>query len=131
MEEDQVPNKDSPQATDVKKVQRKSETKRYSEIFRDFDNLELSLISCSEEDLVDIDSQSISESISTEGADPTEQHDVSVCAEANELDENQPGCGPGSLSMWRWSRDGNAVHQNVVPLRKRPPGLDGEKNQLG
>ncbi|KAI4822999.1 hypothetical protein KUCAC02_008514 [Chaenocephalus aceratus] len=90
MEEDQVPNKDSPQATDVKKVQRKSETKRYSEIFRDFDNLELSLISCSEEDLVDIDSQSISESISTEGADPTEQHDVSVCAEANELDENHP-----------------------------------------
>ncbi|KAJ4921495.1 hypothetical protein JOQ06_014310 [Pogonophryne albipinna] len=90
MEEDQVPNKDSPQATDVKKVQRKSETKRYSEIFRDFDNLELSLISCSEEDLVDIDSQSISESISTEGVDPTEQHDVSVCAEANELDGNQP-----------------------------------------
>ncbi|XP_029292722.1 GEM-interacting protein isoform X2 [Cottoperca gobio] len=90
MEEDKVPNKDSPQASDVKKVQRKSETKRYSEIFRDFDNLELSLISSAEEDLLaDIDSQFISESISTESADLTEQEDVSVCAEANEADGNQ------------------------------------------
>lgn len=31
--------------SDVKKVNRKSETKRYSEIFREFDNLDLSLIS--------------------------------------------------------------------------------------
>ncbi|KAK5884848.1 hypothetical protein CesoFtcFv8_018625 [Champsocephalus esox] len=134
MEEDQVPNKDSPQATDVKKVQRKSETKRYSEIFRDFDNLELSLISCSEEDLVDIDSQSISESISTEGADPTEQHDVSVCAEANELDENQPvqdadlalcRCGDGVetamqyTKMWcRYAKDLLAWMEKRISLEQ-------------
>lgn len=31
--------------SDVKKVNRKSETKRYSEIFREFDNLDLSLLS--------------------------------------------------------------------------------------
>lgn len=30
--------------SDVKKVHYKSETQRYSEIFRDFDNLELSLL---------------------------------------------------------------------------------------
>ncbi|XP_032394433.1 GEM-interacting protein isoform X2 [Etheostoma spectabile] len=90
MEEDQVPNKDSSQATDVKKVHRKSEIKRYSEIFRDFDNLDLSLISSEGEDLLaDIDSQSFSESISTESADLTEQHDVSICAEVNEADGNQ------------------------------------------
>ncbi|KAM9345580.1 GEM-interacting protein [Symphorus nematophorus] len=95
MEEDQVPNKDPPQATDVKKVHRKSETKRYSEIFRDFDNLELSFISDTGEDLLaDIDSQSISESITGESAEP---HDV-PCedafspqkrAEVNEVDGNQ------------------------------------------
>lgn len=31
--------------SDVKKIHSKSETKRYSEIFRDFDNLDLSVIS--------------------------------------------------------------------------------------
>lgn len=31
--------------SDVKKIHPKSETKRYSEIFRDFDNLELSIVS--------------------------------------------------------------------------------------
>uniref|UniRef100_A0A673A0N6 GEM interacting protein n=1 Tax=Sphaeramia orbicularis TaxID=375764 RepID=A0A673A0N6_9TELE len=59
MEEDQGSNKDTPQDTDVKKVQRKSETKRYSEIFREFDNLELTLICSPGEDLLaDNDSQS-------------------------------------------------------------------------
>ncbi|XP_051245241.1 GEM-interacting protein [Dicentrarchus labrax] len=62
MEEDQVPNQDSSQATDVNKVPRKSETKRYSEIFREFDNLDLSLLSSAGEDLLaDSDSQSISD----------------------------------------------------------------------
>ncbi|XP_070704365.1 GEM-interacting protein [Pempheris klunzingeri] len=95
MEEDQVSNKDSSQATDVKKVHRKSETKRYSEIFRDFDNLDLSLVSSAGEDLLaDIDSESISDSIAAES---TEQRDVSsedtVCpqkgAETDEADGNQ------------------------------------------
>ncbi|XP_078140944.1 GEM-interacting protein isoform X1 [Centroberyx gerrardi] len=87
MEEDQVPDKDSSQATDVKKVPHKSETKRYSEIFRDFDNLELSLVSCAGEELLpDPDSQSITDSISTE---TTEQHDVSCeDALATEIDGN-------------------------------------------
>ncbi|XP_036945486.1 GEM-interacting protein isoform X3 [Acanthopagrus latus] len=96
MEEDQAPNNDSSQTTDVKTVTRKSETKRYSEIFREFDNLDLSLISSVGEDLLgDIDTLSFSESISTES---TEQHDVSQCddalspqirTEANEVDGNQ------------------------------------------
>ncbi|XP_044036711.1 GEM-interacting protein [Siniperca chuatsi] len=90
MEEDQGPNKDSSQATDVKRVHHKSETKRYSEIFRDFDNLDLSLISSAGEDLLaDTDSLSISESISAESAELTEQHDVSRPTEANEVDGNQ------------------------------------------
>ncbi|XP_042360726.1 GEM-interacting protein [Plectropomus leopardus] len=90
MEEDQVPNKDSSQATDVTKVHHKSETKRYSEIFREFDNLELSLIPCAGEELLpDTDSQSISESISSESAELTEQHDVAIRAEVNEVDGNQ------------------------------------------
>ncbi|XP_076609076.1 GEM-interacting protein [Chaetodon auriga] len=90
--EEEVPPKDSPKATDVKKVHCKLETKRYSEIFRDFDNLDLSLITTEGDDLLaDSDSQSISESISVES---TEQQDVSCedtfspqkHAEANEVD---------------------------------------------
>ncbi|XP_008289385.1 GEM-interacting protein isoform X2 [Stegastes partitus] len=90
MEENLVSNKDSSQVTDVKKVHHKSETKRYSEIFREFDNLDLSLISSAGEDLLaDIDSQSISESISADSAELTEQQDVSIRAEGNEADGNQ------------------------------------------
>ncbi|XP_004559627.2 GEM-interacting protein isoform X2 [Maylandia zebra] len=89
MEEDLVENKDSTQGTDVKRVQ-KSETKRYSEIFRDFDNLDLSFISSSGDDLLaEIDSQSISEPISVETAETTEQHDVTICAEPNDVDGTQ------------------------------------------
>ncbi|XP_018560104.2 LOW QUALITY PROTEIN: GEM-interacting protein [Lates calcarifer] len=97
MEEDQVPNQDSSQATDVKKVHRKSETKRYSEIFRDFDNFELSLISTDGEDLLaDIDSLSISGSITGDSTELTDQHDVTsedtfcpqIRSEANEADGN-------------------------------------------
>ncbi|XP_041813806.1 GEM-interacting protein [Chelmon rostratus] len=93
--EEEVPNKDSPKDTDVKKVHCKSETKRYSEIFRDFDNLDLSLISSAGEDLLaDTDSPPISESLS---AEITEQQDVSYedtfspqrRAEAIEVDGNQ------------------------------------------
>ncbi|XP_051797579.1 GEM-interacting protein [Acanthochromis polyacanthus] len=98
MEENLVPNKDSSQVTDVKKAHHKSETKRYSEIFRDFDNLDLSLIPSAGEDLLaDIDSLSISESISTESAELTEQQDApsedALCsqtrAESSEGDGNQ------------------------------------------
>ncbi|XP_026207638.1 GEM-interacting protein isoform X2 [Anabas testudineus] len=97
MEEDRMPDQDSSQTTDVKKGHYKSETKRYSEIFRDFDNLDLSLISSVGDDLLaDIDSQSISESISAESAELTEQPDESsidaFCAqtrtEPNEVDGN-------------------------------------------
>ncbi|XP_022608079.1 GEM-interacting protein isoform X1 [Seriola dumerili] len=76
--EDQVPSQGSSQATDVKKVHPKSETKRYSEIFRDFDNLDLSLISSAGEDLLaDIDSQPISESITPDSRELVDQHNVS------------------------------------------------------
>ncbi|KAM6913676.1 GEM-interacting protein isoform 2-T2 [Lycodopsis pacificus] len=88
MEEDQVPNKDFSQVTEVKKVHHKYETKRYSEIFRDFDNLDLS--SVGEDLLADIDSQSITESIFTGSDDLTEQQEVSVRPEANDVDGNQP-----------------------------------------
>ncbi|XP_054463952.1 GEM-interacting protein [Anoplopoma fimbria] len=88
MEEDQVPNKDLSQVTDVKKVPHKSETKRYSEIFRDFDNLDLSF--AGEDLLADIDSQSITESTFTGSGDLTEPQEVSIRAEANDEDGNQP-----------------------------------------
>ncbi|XP_040014504.1 GEM-interacting protein [Xiphias gladius] len=109
MEEDQVPNKDSSQPTDAKKVYYKSETKRYSEIFRDFDNLDLSLISSAGEDLLgDTDSQSISESIPAENAELTDQHDVSsedtfcpqIRPEANEVDGN-PSAQEADLALCR------------------------------
>nr|XP_023868738.1 GEM-interacting protein-like [Salvelinus alpinus] len=58
--------------TDVK-VPDKSETKRYSEIFRDFDNFELSLVNSTVEEMfLDPDSQSIAETVSTETTDNTE-----------------------------------------------------------
>lgn len=84
MEEDQAPNKDSSETKDVRKVQRKSETNRYSEIFRDFDNLDLSVNIEGEELLADPDSQSIC----SESADLPEQHNVSNRLEANEVDGN-------------------------------------------
>ncbi|KAM3598314.1 uncharacterized protein V6R79_016598 [Siganus canaliculatus] len=94
MEEDQVPNKDSLQVTDVKNVHRRSETKRYSEILRDFDNLDLSLISAGEDLLADTDSLSISESISAESAEqpdvPCEDTFISQrSVETTEADGNQ------------------------------------------
>ncbi|AWP19076.1 putative GEM-interacting protein isoform 2 [Scophthalmus maximus] len=101
MEEDQVPNQVSSQATDVKKVPYKSETKRYSEIFRDFDNLDLSLVSSAEEDLLaDIESQSISESITPEHAELRDQHDVSSRSEASEQDGN-PSAQDADLALCR------------------------------
>ncbi|KAM4597977.1 GEM-interacting protein isoform 2-T2 [Polymixia lowei] len=87
MEEVQMPDEDSSKATDVKKVIQKSEVKRYSEIFRDFDNLDLSLYSASEEILTDPDSQSITESISMETAEVTDQDNVS-CEDSFSLSAN-------------------------------------------
>ncbi|KAF3700052.1 GEM-interacting protein [Channa argus] len=72
MEEGQTPNNDSSQTTEVRKVPYRSETKRYSEIFRDFDNLDLSLISSTGEDLLgEIDS--ISGFIPAESSELTNQ----------------------------------------------------------
>ncbi|KAK5612242.1 hypothetical protein CRENBAI_018759 [Crenichthys baileyi] len=86
--EEGVLNKDS-LTTEVRKPH-KSETKRYSEIFRDFDNLDLSLISTEEEYLlIDNDCQFISESSPGEGAEFTEQNNEHIGAEAGEGDGNQ------------------------------------------
>ncbi|XP_037112626.1 GEM-interacting protein [Syngnathus acus] len=52
MDQEQEPGQESPQVTDVIKAPQKCETKRYSEIFRDFDNLELSFITIDTDDLV-------------------------------------------------------------------------------
>ncbi|XP_069381480.1 GEM-interacting protein isoform X2 [Paralichthys olivaceus] len=114
MEEEQVSNQDSPQATGeheqyVKKVHGKSETKRYSEIFRDFDNLDLSLISSTGDDyLVDIDSLSIPESLTADSTELIDQHDVSsedaLCpqtrSEACEPDGN-PSAQEADLALCR------------------------------
>ncbi|KAF6727804.1 GEM-interacting protein [Oryzias melastigma] len=82
--EEPVPSKDSSQTTEVRRVHPKSETKRYSEIFRDFDNLDLSIISYESEDLLgDNDSQSISDSLCTE------QNDDSIQAESEDVDGSQ------------------------------------------
>ncbi|CAK6978346.1 GEM-interacting protein [Scomber scombrus] len=83
MEEDQVPNKDVSQTKDVKKEQHEPKPKRYSEIFRDFDKLDLSILSCEGDDL--LPDSTCSESTSAESA---EQHDVSIHSEANEVDGN-------------------------------------------
>ncbi|XP_072225589.1 GEM-interacting protein [Leuresthes tenuis] len=99
--EELEPNKVSSQATVLRKVPNKSETKRYSEIFREFDNLDLSFISSDGEDLLaDTDFLPISESISAEGADITEQNDVPARAEANEVDGSQTA-QEADLALWR------------------------------
>ncbi|XP_020496591.2 GEM-interacting protein [Labrus bergylta] len=75
--EDQVPHEESSQATEVKKVHHRSETKRYSEIFREFDNLDLSLLSSAGEDVLsDTESQSNSESNSAESGEVKEEQAV-------------------------------------------------------
>lgn len=53
-----------------------------------------------------------------------------ACSDADVLPLS-PGSRPSTLSLRRWSGDGTAVHQDVVPLRQRPPYLDGKENQLG
>ncbi|XP_031689697.1 GEM-interacting protein-like isoform X2 [Oncorhynchus kisutch] len=71
-EEPHVKEKEHSKTPDVK-VPNKSETKRYSEIFRDFDNFELSLVNSTVEEMFpDPDSQSIAETVSTETTDNTE-----------------------------------------------------------
>ncbi|CAJ1075257.1 GEM-interacting protein-like [Xyrichtys novacula] len=98
MEEDQVPNEESTQAPELRKVHYKSEPKRYSEIFREFDNLDLSFLPIAGEDsLTDTDSLTTPETVSEESGDVKEQHDVAseetFCSprrtEANEADGNQ------------------------------------------
>ncbi|XP_029913288.1 GEM-interacting protein isoform X2 [Myripristis murdjan] len=78
MEEDQGQDKDPSQASDVKRLSQKSDTKRYSEILRDFDNFELSLFCPSVDELLP-GSQS---TISGETTEATEQHDVLQCEDA-------------------------------------------------
>ncbi|XP_028310699.1 GEM-interacting protein isoform X2 [Gouania willdenowi] len=89
MEQNKEPDIDSSPATEVKSLQPKSKPKRYSEIFRDFDNLDLSLISAEEDLLAECDSRSIPQSISVESTDVTEHHDASIPAETNEVEECQ------------------------------------------
>ncbi|KAJ8345324.1 hypothetical protein SKAU_G00295170 [Synaphobranchus kaupii] len=62
---------------DVRSQPKTSETKRYSEIFRDFDNLELSLVQGTvEELLLDPDTQSIAETVSTETTENAELDEI-------------------------------------------------------
>ncbi|KAM7371780.1 hypothetical protein PAMP_008990 [Pampus punctatissimus] len=89
MEENQGPNKDISQTTDVKKVHPKSEMKRYSEIFREFDNLDLSIYLEGEDPLADNGTQSPTETICAESAEIPEQQNVTIRSETNEIDENQ------------------------------------------
>ncbi|XP_035037422.2 GEM-interacting protein isoform X1 [Hippoglossus stenolepis] len=109
MEEEQVSSQESSQAPDVKKRHCKSETKRYSEIFRDFDNLDLSLVSSTGEDyLEDIDSLSIPESITADSTELIDQHDASsedafcpqMRSEASEPDGN-PSAQEADLALCR------------------------------
>ncbi|XP_046894302.1 GEM-interacting protein isoform X1 [Hypomesus transpacificus] len=79
----------------------RSETKRYSEIFRDFDAFELSLVySTVDELLQDPDSQSLPGTPSTDmqNCDPSELQD-SVCDNVNSQELGTDGCeNDGSLS---------------------------------
>ncbi|KAG7460288.1 hypothetical protein MATL_G00219790 [Megalops atlanticus] len=80
---------------DVKSQSRSSETKRYSEIFRDFDNLELSLVEGTVDELLpDPDTQSIAETVSTETTENTELDELTsedgYCAELHpEVEEKE------------------------------------------
>ncbi|XP_067332759.1 GEM-interacting protein isoform X2 [Channa argus] len=110
MEEGQTPNNDSSQTTEVRKVPYRSETKRYSEIFRDFDNLDLSLISSTGEDLLgEIDS--ISGFIPAESSEltnqPHESNEDAFCArsEPNEADGSALSAQEADLTLCR-SEDG-------------------------
>ncbi|XP_034151126.1 GEM-interacting protein isoform X2 [Esox lucius] len=74
--EAEVMEKEASTSSDAK-IPSQTQTKRYSEIFRDFDNFELSLVySTVEEMLPDPDSQSIAESTSTETTEITEADNV-------------------------------------------------------
>lgn len=84
MEEDQRPSSDISQTTEVKKVNRKSDTKRYSEILRDFDNFEI-FSPAGEDLLADIDSPSV------ESAEPTESNEEPPNENPNnDEDDNEP-----------------------------------------
>uniref|UniRef100_A0AAV2KL74 GMIP/FCHO2-like FCH domain-containing protein n=1 Tax=Knipowitschia caucasica TaxID=637954 RepID=A0AAV2KL74_KNICA len=90
MDDDQGPSSEVSQTTEVKKVCRKSDTKRYSEILRDFDNFELSLISNAGEDLLaDIDSPSVESAETTEHIQEPPNED-SQKEDEQEADQNTP-----------------------------------------
>ncbi|XP_054615712.1 GEM-interacting protein [Dunckerocampus dactyliophorus] len=92
MEEDQGPCQESSRATvlvsDAPKVHQKSEIKRYSEIFRDFDNLDLSFIPIDKDDLLSDSSEFNSQCIIGENAEPAEQQEPSECCVTIEGDGN-------------------------------------------
>ncbi|KAG7258472.1 hypothetical protein CRUP_015489 [Coryphaenoides rupestris] len=75
MEEDRtMEEEESAMTPETLKVPFKSNTKRYSEILRDFDKLDLSFACPSEEQLLDEDIQSVPGS---EGTEPSEHDSVS------------------------------------------------------
>nr|XP_057906246.1 GEM-interacting protein isoform X2 [Doryrhamphus excisus] len=92
MEEAQGPCQESTQATvlvsDGPKVHHKSEIKRYSEIFRDFDNLDLSFISIDKDDLMSDSSEFNSECILGKNPEPAERQEPSERSVTIEGDGN-------------------------------------------
>ncbi|XP_051904366.1 GEM-interacting protein [Hippocampus zosterae] len=73
MEEDQESGRASPPPADIVKATQKCEIKRYSEIFREFDNLELSFIPIDKDDLL----SDTSECITGERPELAEEHEQS------------------------------------------------------
>ncbi|XP_077413042.1 GEM-interacting protein isoform X2 [Vanacampus margaritifer] len=84
MEEDQEQAQESHQAADVLKKAQKSETKRYSEIFRDFDNLQLSFITIDNDELL----SDTLECITGDITELAEQHEPSEHCATIEVDGN-------------------------------------------
>ncbi|XP_061838023.2 GEM-interacting protein [Nerophis lumbriciformis] len=88
MEEDQEPCQESSPATvlvsDAPKVHRKPELKRYSEIFREFDNLDLSFIPADKDDLL----SDTMEFATSENSEPAEQQEPSERCVTIEEDGN-------------------------------------------
>ncbi|XP_061605174.1 GEM-interacting protein isoform X3 [Phyllopteryx taeniolatus] len=77
MEEDQEPCQESSEAADVLKEPQKCQIKRYSEIFRDFDNLELSFIPDDKDEPLSDTSEFSSECNTGESTELAEQHQPS------------------------------------------------------
>lgn len=91
MDEEQRFRGDGSQTTEVRRASRKPDTKRYSEILRDFDNFELTLIDNAGEDLLtDIDPPSVESVEPAESNEELSNEHLQNDNDGPEADQNSP-----------------------------------------